>query len=74
MTVAPDETEAIAGGYKLLSNPNRRPLQLKLAGLDPAANYEVSLWEDGGFAEEDKKFNCGRRGGDELMRGGLLLD
>jgi hypothetical protein len=36
--------------------------------------YEVSVWEDGGYEDGDKRCNCGSRGGDELMNAGLLLD
>jgi alpha-galactosidase len=73
MVSSPDKDEAIVGYYELLSQPNPPPLRLCLTDLDPNAQYDVSLWEDGGFAELDKAFNCGLRGGDELMRAGLLL-
>jgi alpha-galactosidase len=68
------DDKAIVGFYKILSNPNRRPWRLKLAGLESDAQYRVSLWEDGGFDEEDKQLNCGVRGGGELMQAGLLLE
>jgi alpha-galactosidase len=67
-------SEAIVGVYKILINPNRRPFRLKLAGLDPTAQYRVSVWEGGSFEKEDKELNCGIRGGDELMQAGLLLE
>jgi alpha-galactosidase len=66
--------EGIVGFYKLLSRPNPKPIILRLPDLDPAAVYEVSLWEAGGFESRDREYNCGLRGGDELMRGGLLLN
>ncbi|MDR2149345.1 MAG: alpha-galactosidase [Spirochaetaceae bacterium] len=68
------EAETLVGFYKLLAQPNRPPVRLHLAGLEPALVYDVSLWEEGGFEEQDKSYNCGQRGGDELMYGGLLLD
>ncbi|MDR2793694.1 MAG: alpha-galactosidase [Treponema sp.] len=74
MVISPDEKEAVVGVYKILAKPAKRPLMLKLAGLEASADYDVSLWEEGGFAVEDKELNCGRRGGDELMQSGLLLD
>lgn len=74
MVVSPDEKEAVAGVYKILAKPAARPLTLKLAGLEAFADYDVSLWEEGGFAAVDKEANSGRRGGDELMQSGLLLD
>jgi alpha-galactosidase len=73
MVSSPDKGEAIVGYYELLSQPNPQPLRLRLKELDPEARYDVSLWEDGGFGELDKAFNCGLRGGDELMKAGLLL-
>jgi alpha-galactosidase len=66
--------KAIVGVYKLLVNPNRRPFRLKLAGLDLAAQYRVDVWDGGDFEEEDRRLNCGIRGGDELMQAGLLLE
>jgi alpha-galactosidase len=74
MTVSPDGGEAIVGVYKVLSNPNQRPFRLKLAGLDPAADYRLSVWEDGGFDEPDRDLNRGSRNGSELMNAGLLLE
>ncbi|GHT53279.1 alpha-galactosidase [Spirochaetia bacterium] len=74
MAVSQDGKEAIVGVYKILSNPNQRPFRLKLEGLERDADYQVGVWEDGGFSEADKKFNCGDRGGDALMQAGLLLE
>jgi alpha-galactosidase len=74
MTVSPDGSEAIVGVFKILSNPNQRPLTLKLTGLESAADYQVTIWETGGFAEADRHYNCGTRGGDELMNAGLMLE
>ncbi|MDR0558346.1 MAG: alpha-galactosidase [Treponema sp.] len=71
---ASSEEESLVGFYKLLAQPNRPPIRLRLADLEPDALYAVSLWEQGGFEEKDKSCNCGLRGGDELMQAGLLLD
>jgi alpha-galactosidase len=68
------EDETIVGFYKLLAHPNRQDFRLPLCDLDPAALYDVSIWEEGGFEERDKAYNCGQRGGDELLYSGLLLD
>ncbi|GHV60745.1 alpha-galactosidase [Spirochaetia bacterium] len=74
MVISDDGAEAIVGVYKILSNPNQRPFRLKLAGLAGNADYQVTVWEEGGYSEEDKNLNCGGRGGDELMQAGLLLE
>jgi alpha-galactosidase len=66
--------EAIVGYYRLLGKPNPGPFRLPLKDLESAALYEVSVWEDGGYAEQDKLRNCGLRGGDELMGAGLFLN
>ncbi|MDR2629283.1 MAG: alpha-galactosidase, partial [Spirochaetaceae bacterium] len=66
--------QGIVGVYKLLSQPNQKPVILRLRDLDPSAVYEVSVWEAGGVDPGDREANCGLRGGDELMRGGLLLN
>ncbi|MDR3303227.1 MAG: alpha-galactosidase [Treponema sp.] len=72
--VSEDGKEAIIGFYRLLAQPSSPPQRLFLKDLAPNAVYEVSVWEEGGYEENDRTFNCGQRGGDELMRGGLLLD
>jgi alpha-galactosidase len=66
--------QGIVGVYKVLCRPNPKPIILRLTDLDPSAVYEVSVWEAGGFDPGDRDGNCGLRGGDELMRGGLFLD
>jgi alpha-galactosidase len=73
MLVSPDNREALVGYYQIRSLPNQGPLRLYLQDLDGAAVYELTVWEEGGFSEADKRRNEGRRGGDELMYGGLLL-
>lgn len=66
--------QGIVGVYKFLSPAHLKPLVLRLTDLDPSAVYEVSVWEAGGFDPGDREGNCGLRGGDELMRGGLFLN
>jgi alpha-galactosidase len=68
------EDQAIVGVYKIRSQPNQKPIILRLHGLDPSVLYEVSVWEKGGFDSGDRECNCGIRGGDELMRAGLHLN
>jgi alpha-galactosidase len=71
MTVSPDLRRAVVGHYRVLNRPNRGPARLRLRGLDPNASYRVSVWP----AVEDSvsAANTGLRGGDELMRVGLLV-
>ncbi|MDR2807917.1 MAG: alpha-galactosidase [Spirochaetaceae bacterium] len=68
------EEETLVGFYKLLAQANCPPVRLRLTNLNGSYLYDVSIWEQGGFEAQDKTFNCGSRGGDELMSGGLLLD
>ena len=58
MAVSSDRRTALVGWYKLLNEVNGPYRRVKLRGLDPALRYTV----DGGAV----------RGGDELMRVGLL--
>jgi alpha-galactosidase len=71
MTVSADSRRAVVGHYRVLNRPNRGPARLRLRGLDPNASYRVSVWP----AAEDavSAANTGLRGGDELMRVGLLV-
>ncbi|MDR1220900.1 MAG: alpha-galactosidase [Treponema sp.] len=71
---ASSEEESLVGFYKLQAQPNRAPVRLRLASLEPDALYTISLWEQGGFEANDRTYNCGLRGGDELMYAGLSLD
>jgi alpha-galactosidase len=71
LTVSADRRRAVVGHYRVLSRPNPGPSRLRLRGLDPAASYRVAAWpaaEDGVAGA-----NAGVRGGDELMRIGLLV-
>jgi alpha-galactosidase len=74
MVISDDGARGIVGFYRFLPGPWRKPLKLRLRALEPAGVYEVSLWEAGGYNEEDKSRNCGLRGGDCLMQEGLYLD
>ena len=58
MVVSKDRRTALVGWYRVLNEVNGPYRRVKLRGLDPALDYAV----DGGA----------RRGGDELMRLGLL--
>ena len=58
MVVSPDRRTALVGWYRVLNEVNGPYHRVKLQGLDPALDYAV----DGGA----------RRGGDELMRLGLI--
>ena len=71
MVVSEDRHAAVAGHYTVLSTPNPGPARLRLRGLDPGASYRVSTWPQG----DDKAAGVGPivRGGDDLMRAGLLL-
>ncbi|MDR3276257.1 MAG: alpha-galactosidase [Treponema sp.] len=74
MVSSPDRSEAVVGFYRMLNHPNRQARRLPLRDLDPAARYELALWVEGGFGWLDGLCNCGKRGGDELMNAGLLVD
>jgi alpha-galactosidase len=71
MIVSPDSHRAVAGHYRVLNRPNRGPARLRLRGLDAKASYRVSVWPAG--EDPISNANTGIRGGDELMRVGLLI-
>ncbi|HEX7490834.1 MAG TPA: alpha-galactosidase [Candidatus Limnocylindrales bacterium] len=71
MTVSGDAARAVVGHYRVLNGPQRGPARLRLRGLDPSAAYRVSVWPDGD--DPVAAANSGVRGGDELMRIGLLV-
>ena len=71
MTVSPDSRRAVVGHYRVLNRPNRGSARLRLRGLDPKAFYRVSVWPTG--EDPVSTANTGIRGGDELMRVGLLV-
>jgi alpha-galactosidase len=72
MSVSPDRARAIVGWYRVLSHTLPGPSLLRLRGLDPEARYQVSVWPEADDALT--RANELVRGGDELMRVGLLLD
>jgi alpha-galactosidase len=71
MCVAADARRAVVGHYRILNRPNPGPSRLRLRGLDAAASYRVSVWPAGD--DPVAAANTGLRGGDELMRVGLLV-
>ncbi len=71
MTVSADRRRAVVGHYLVLNRPNPGPSRLRLRGLDPAASYRVSVWPAG--QDTVAAANSGVRGGDELLRIGLLV-
>jgi alpha-galactosidase len=71
MTVSDDSRRAVVGHYRVLNRPHRGPARLRLRGLDAKATYRVSVWPTGD--DRVSKANTGIRGGDELMRIGLLI-
>jgi alpha-galactosidase len=71
MTVSADAKRAVVGHYRVLNGPQRGRERLRLRGLDPKASYRVSVWPAGD--DPISAANSGVRGGDELMRIGLLV-
>ena len=72
MVASADTRRAVAGHYQALNRPSAGPRRLRLRGLDPVASYRVSAWP----VPDDAigRANAGLRGGDELMRVGLLVE
>jgi alpha-galactosidase len=71
MTVSADSQRAVVGHYRVLNRPNRGASRLRLRGLDAGVPYRVSVWPAGD--DPVSAANTGIRGGDELMRIGLLV-
>jgi alpha-galactosidase len=71
MTISADSKRAVVGHYRVLNRPNRGPARLRLRDLDPKALYQISVWPAGD--DPVSTANTGTRGGDELMRIGLLV-
>jgi alpha-galactosidase len=71
MVASMDSRKAIVGVYRALNTPIGAPWNLTLRGLDASSAYRVAPWPALGDAAE--KLNAGIRGGDELMRAGLLI-
>lgn len=71
-SVADDRSAAIVGWYRVLSKPEPGWHTLPLRGLDPTRVYEVRIWPEGDARLAS--LNATRRGGDDLMANGLILD
>ncbi|CAN5652949.1 alpha-galactosidase [soil metagenome] len=72
MAVSPDRARAHVGWYRVLAHVLPGPSLLRLRGLDPEARYRVHVWPE---ADDTlTRVNQRVRGGDDLMRVGLLLD
>ena len=71
MVVGPGGQRAVVGHYRVLNRPNPGPARLRLRGLDPATLYRVTPWPDD--TDPVGRANAGLRGGDELMRVGLVV-
>jgi alpha-galactosidase len=71
MCVSDDRRRAIVGFYHVLQRPGAPTRRLPLRGLDAASVYRVTTWPAAG--DPIDRDNAGERGGDELMRVGLLL-
>jgi alpha-galactosidase len=70
MVVSADRASAIVGWYQVLNRPVPAPVHLRLRGLDPDRSYRITLWpEPFDTAVLD---GVDVRGGDELMRAGLV--
>jgi len=70
-SVSDDRHHAIVGWYRVLSRPEPSWRTLPLRGLDPAATYRIDVWP---ADERLGSLNGTRRGGDDLMANGLILD
>ncbi len=72
MTVSDDARRAVIGLYRVLNRPNPGTGRLRLRGLDPDRSYRVTVRPATGDPVD--RANTGIRGGDELMRVGLILE
>ena len=71
MTVAEDARHAVVGWYRILNRPQPGSDRIPLRGLDPAARYRVTAWPPGDDSMAAR--NAVERGGDDLMRAGILI-
>jgi hypothetical protein len=62
----------VVGFYQELNRPVPGAERLRLRGLDAAFDYRVTVWPP--VADTIARANTLVRGGDDLMRAGLLLD
>jgi alpha-galactosidase len=72
MSVSDDRRRAVVGAYRILNRPVPGPDRLRLRALDPSLRYRVSLWPE--VDDGISRANTLVRGGDELMRAGLILE
>jgi len=67
-----DRSRAVVGFYRVLSRPAPGADRVRLRGLDPTAEYRVSVWP---VADDTVgRANALVRRGDDLEAVGLLLD
>jgi alpha-galactosidase len=71
MCVSDDRSHAVVGFYRVLQRPVAPSIRLRLRGLSSGARYRVTTWPATGDPVD--RDNAGLRGGDELMRVGLLI-
>lgn len=71
MCVSEDRTRGIVGFYRILQPAGAPSTRLRLRGLSGDAMYRVTTWPATGDPVD--RDNAGLRGGDELMRVGLLI-
>jgi alpha-galactosidase len=71
MSISPDRRRAVVGFYQALNVPAPGPDRVRLRGLDPGNEYRVSVWPAGD--DSIAHANALVRGGDDLMRAGLLI-
>lgn len=81
MVVSADRSRAIVAFYRVLGKPFPTATRIKLAGLDEAAEYRVSVWPErateagasAGAIDSPSAQELPVRGGDELMYSGLRV-
>ena len=71
MCISDDQTRAVVGFYRVLQHAGAPSLRLRLRGLSASALYRITTWPQAGDPVDQD--NAGLRGGDELMRVGLLV-
>ncbi|HET7725802.1 MAG TPA: alpha-galactosidase [Candidatus Limnocylindrales bacterium] len=73
MSIAPAGDHAVVGWYRILARPVPQRDRLRLRGLDPDADYAISVWPspDGARGSEPDPVVLG---GDELMAVGLPIE
>ncbi|MGZ6314955.1 MAG: alpha-galactosidase, partial [Candidatus Limnocylindrales bacterium] len=70
MVVGPGRKAAVVGVYQVLSRVSAGPRRLRLRGLDPAAQYRISMWPESVAPAPA----AARIGGDALMAAGLVIE